>query len=253
MGKSLCLFLVVIIMAGLATSTFAAIDPEDILGIWTLDEDDGDEVKDVSGNAHDGEIIGNTKWVDGKFGKALELEGGYIKVEHTEDLSLETFSLTAWVKSPETVAPHQILMIKQVWPNRNYAMWIGGNGNIVAGTTNGGDIQAHGNSVVGGDWHHVAGTYDQEFLRIYADGVKINQVALSSTPNVCDAPLGIGGLPPAGDKGLYGVIDEVGIFRVGLEEDDVKRIMEDGLKLLVTAVESGGKLCTTWGTLRNSY
>ena len=252
MGKFLWLFLVVIVMAGLTTSTSAVIDPEEILGIWTLDEDDGDEARDLSGNAHHGEIIGNVKWVDGKFGKALELEGGYIKIEHAEDMNLETFSLMAWIQVPEIVDPFQFVMGKEAWPNRNYSMWIRP-GNIVVGISNGGDIQAHGNSVVGGDWYHVAGTYDQEFLRIYVNGLQIKQVALASAPKVCDAPLIIGGQPPAGANGLQGVIDEVAVFRVGLEEDDIKRIMEGGLKLLATAVEPGGKLCTTWGTLRSSY
>ena len=42
---------------------------------WTLDEGTGKSAKDVSGDGHDGELVGDAKWVDGHFGKALEFNG----------------------------------------------------------------------------------------------------------------------------------------------------------------------------------
>jgi len=252
MGKLLWAFLVAIIMAALATPTFALINPEDILGVWTLDEGAGNDVEDLSANEHHGEIVGDVKWVEGKFGTALEMEGnGYVRIEHEEDMDLETFSMTAWIKVPKIVDPYQFVMGKGAWPDRNYALWIRP-GTIVVGTSEGAN-QVPGNSVVGGDWYHVAGTYDLEFLKIYVNGELNNQVALSGIPKTPVAPLIIGGEPPPGTNHLHGTIDEAGVFKVALEEDDIKRIMDNGLKLSVTAVEPGEKLCTTWGALRSTY
>ena len=50
-----------------------------IVGQWLLDETSGTVAKDTSGNGNDGEIIGKPNWVNGKFGKALELDGTYFQ------------------------------------------------------------------------------------------------------------------------------------------------------------------------------
>ena len=46
------------------------------IGVWLFDEGDGKIVKDVSGNEHHGEIVGEVAWAGGKFGTALEFDGG---------------------------------------------------------------------------------------------------------------------------------------------------------------------------------
>ena len=60
----------------LMTGWFAGITtvPEaKIIALWTFDEGQGKVVKDSSGNGNDGKITGE-KWIDGGFGKALELD-----------------------------------------------------------------------------------------------------------------------------------------------------------------------------------
>lgn len=234
-----------------AVPSFAAIDIKDAMGIWTFDEGDGKEAADLSGNEHNGEIVGNAKWVDGKFGKALEFSGGNVKVPHAEDMNLETFSMTAWLNVPKVVAPYQMVMGKEAWPNRNYSMWLLPE-KVNVGVTEPADKQVQSAAVVvDGKWHHVAATYDMKFLKIYVDAQASNQIALSSKLLVCDAPFMIGAQPPAGGGPVQGIMDEVSVFRVGLSEEDIKSIMDDGLKQLVTAVERAGKLSTTWGAIKN--
>jgi len=55
--------------------SFAKINPKSIVGIWLFDEGKGDLVKDSSGNKNDGKLMNGPKWVDGKFGQALEFDG----------------------------------------------------------------------------------------------------------------------------------------------------------------------------------
>jgi hypothetical protein len=59
--------------------------------------------------------------------------------------------------------------------------------------------------------------------------------------------------PEAAAGQIQGIIDEVGVFRVGLTDKDIKRIMEDGLDSFATAVKPGGKLYATWGALRSGH
>ena len=64
----------------IALPSFADIDPENIMGMWLFDEGKGGVATDSSKQGNDGEIHG-AKWVDGKFGKALEFDGANNWVE----------------------------------------------------------------------------------------------------------------------------------------------------------------------------
>lgn len=235
----------------LAFPTFSAIDMKTVLGIWKMDEGSGKTVKDSSGAGHDGEMTGNVKWVDGKDGKALEFSGGNVKVAHKEELNLQTFTMTGWLKVPAVVAPYQMFMGKEAWPNRNYSMWLlPDKANV--GVTVPADTQvASAAVVVDGKWHHAAATFDMKNLKIFVDGEPSGQVALTTKPLTCDAPFMIGAQPPAGGGPVQGIIDEVSLFNVGLADADVKKIFNDGLKSLVSPVESNGKLAATWGAIRS--
>ena len=56
----------------LAGSGQDAIDAESIVAILTFDEGRDEDVKDVSCSGNDGFFLGKPKWVDGKFGTALD-------------------------------------------------------------------------------------------------------------------------------------------------------------------------------------
>jgi hypothetical protein len=48
----------------------------ELVGWWKLDETEGTEAWDSSGNELHGEVIGGTKWIpNGRFGGALEFDG----------------------------------------------------------------------------------------------------------------------------------------------------------------------------------
>ena len=65
------LFLIVICVA--VCTTYATADLlEGLVLYMPLDEGDGKTTEDFSENGLDGELNGGAKWVDGKFGKALE-------------------------------------------------------------------------------------------------------------------------------------------------------------------------------------
>ena len=65
----------------------ALIDENSIAGIWLLDDGTGKVAVDSSENGNDGELIGDPKWVAGKFGKALEFDGAALSVSPSDKLS----------------------------------------------------------------------------------------------------------------------------------------------------------------------
>ncbi|MYA70085.1 hypothetical protein F4Y19_08375, partial [Candidatus Poribacteria bacterium] len=68
-----------------------ALDTDGLVGAWLLDEGKGETVKDSSDNGLDGKIAkGKPKWVDGKFGGAMEFGGqDMVTVDDDNALDLE--------------------------------------------------------------------------------------------------------------------------------------------------------------------
>ena len=53
-----------------------------LIGWWKLDETEGATAKDSSGGNHNGTLIGDAKWAQGKIGGAVELDGksGFVQI-----------------------------------------------------------------------------------------------------------------------------------------------------------------------------
>jgi len=59
--------------------------------------------------------------------------------------------------------------------------------------------------------------------------------------------------PQGAEFDFSGIMDEIAVFDVALTEDDIKSIMNNGLAKalgMVAAVDSSGKLTTTWATIK---
>ena len=224
----------------------------DAVGVWLFDEGNGKVVKDLSGNGHHGEIVGEVAWADGKFKTALEFDGGHVSVPHEDIMNLRQWTMTAWIKVPKIVDPYQVILGKERWPNRNYTMWIRP-GVMTFGFTlpNGAqDLQVGSKEVTDGKWHFVAGVYDEKNLIPYVDGEQFNPRGAAGKPATSNAPFIIGAQGPDGKKGtLRGVIDEVAVYNTALDEDEIADVME-GLSKQFQTVEATRKLTTTWGYLK---
>ena len=75
--KKITIFSVVFVVLFMFLSqvSWAKILPESIVAAWLFDEGNGKTASDSTGNGHDGSIEAGAKWVNGRFGKALEFDG----------------------------------------------------------------------------------------------------------------------------------------------------------------------------------
>jgi len=254
---------VLFVVGILVSSSYAGIDPEAIVGIWLLDEGEDNLVKDSSGNDHNGEILGNVSWTEGKFGQALEFPGAagsYVNIPHEDSLSITTYTITAWIKMKDVQRSEQHLVVKEE-PNqvRNYGIAIqppaGNHAAKTIFTQGAGNwIGADGQTPMTDDsWHHVAGAYDLQTIYIYVDGVLESQSGFTLEPDTTPGPLTIGAGGATGSIApSEGVIDEVGLFNEALDVDAISSIMTEGLAEVtgVSVVSSAGKLTTIWGKLK---
>ncbi len=239
---------------GFALSGDAKIDEETILGIWLFDEDIDKTVKDASGNGHNGQVFGKPKVVDGKFGKALSFSGAGDKIEipHDDVFTTPTFTLMAWVNVEDLATGWRMIVGKDAWPDRNYAMFVhrdNGRLHCAFGTP---VLRDRGNFnskalIVDRTWHHVAFTYDKKVRRAYVDGELDTEVPLDIDPGTPQVPAIISGPP------FKGFIDEVYIGNAAVEPEDVKTAAEKGLEetlKIARDVEFQGKLAVRWGEIK---
>jgi len=218
----------------------------EVVGIWLFDEGQGDTAEDSSGNGHDATLVNSPKWVTGNFGNVLEFDGtNGVQVPHADELNLETFTITAWINVKEGGIWQQIVT-KQNSP-RNYAIGISTADFLECAFTTGGDFKtALGKTpLTDAQWHHVAGTYDKKFIRVYVDGVLEDEKPFTDTPDVNTSPLEFG----SGDgEPMAGAIDEVFISNTALTGEEIRELMEG-----IAPVEPIGKLATAWGKVKVTH
>ena len=254
--RSTAITLVVLIGMLCSVSICAADVLEDALvAVWLFDENQGLEAEDASGKGHDGDIKG-AKWVQGKIGTGLEFngDGNIVEIPHDADFDLTEYTISAWIKTEPTGLWQTVIGKEPAAGNpRNYGIFVAGNTKLlgVNYTTAGAWKTAFSKTVAADNkWHHVAATFDGEFLRAYFDGVMEGETRTEIPPDHNTEPVRIGRWGnPRGDF-WSGVLDEVAMFNQALTEDEIQDItmnMRDAL-----AVEARGKLTVTWGVLKHS-
>ena len=252
-----CLFftLAVTILIGIGRVD-AAVD-ENTVAVWLFEEGNGKTVKDASGNGHDGNFKGSPKWVKAKFGTGLEFPGdagGYVVVDSTKKLELETLTIELWVKVKESTGKWQGMVCKQQagCTNRNYGIWvhvdksvfhaqIGANGACAFSIDGTSDITDN-------KWRHLAFTYDGKMGHVYVDG-KLETKSPNAESFQSNDPITIGVPNLDNANGLKGIIDEIRISNVARTEKEIQEAMDVGLAQILS-VDPSGKLATRWGYMK---
>ncbi len=246
--KSISYILVAILLLAFNMSVSA-----DMLGQWLLNED----AKDTSGNGNDGEIIGKANWIDGKFGKALELDGSTTALKISPGLSFEQFTVALYANSTKE------------WGMTRTELWAGskkyGDSVLIRGDDRGdwykGEAMLHWTDGEGGwfaigsgkldqdKWYHLAGTFDGTTLKFFLDGKLVGQEKSKIGAGDADTFIGSHPIPT---NFFQGMIDDVAIYDHALSSDEIKKIAEMGLATKSTAVDSVRKLSVQWSRIKFS-
>jgi hypothetical protein len=226
---------------GLVGRTFrqVVLDHEPV-GYWPLDEPEGDTVADISGNGYHGKcqggvVLGHSPGVAVPDGRAAAADGvdDCINVGDLDSLdgakAISVEAWVCWIDPPHgfrgvaaALRKEQVFAFGTGWIGDNSASDSQRKGRFWIHTDKGWSHSDNGTTNVDdGRWHHMVGTYDGEYLRIYVDGIqesnrKIGRVVLSSNAN----PLFIGS---AGGRGEFfpGAIDEAAVYDRALSATEV--------------------------------
>lgn len=245
----ICCFLLMLIIAAAE-----AVDPTIVLYL-PLDENQGDDTADLSGNGNDGFLEDSPKWIPGKFGKALEFGAGsrvYIPASDSlhGDIFMEDFTLLAWIMPTLTGDTWQ-----HVWRSVDgedgtqctlffntggFLSWRG----RVDDTWGERCVTPEG-MIPADEWTHIAVVSDRSDYRIYINGAEEGTSTFEELDgDIADFYLGFDGREWA--ETYTGAIDEVYLLTRALSAVEVMNAMA-GIDM---SVQPAGKLAGTWGDLK---
>jgi hypothetical protein len=244
---------------------FAVAQQEGLILHLPLSEGNGDVVMDQSGNGNDGELSGGPKWMAGKNGSGLYLDGEDDYIELTNILT-EAGTIEFWFKPDWDGSDPE-----------DYRLFDAGTGSIyffIAKGANHADINPEDfglyfedasdadwqdiefnpdGVIVAGQWYHIAATWE------FGGGsafLYINGEQMATSPNILgDFPA----LNPnmrfglevivyvASRNGAKGVIDEIAVYDRALTIDEIAIDLAE----LGFAVEPTGKAASVWGDIKS--
>jgi hypothetical protein len=243
----------------LTPKCLAVIDIDALAGLWLFDEGEGETASDSSGNGHDGTLLGDTKWVKGKFGQALEFDGSGDLVDtlYTADDQNAAWTVMCWVKLSGP-SPHANMRLLVGRSNGTPQLWVNEAGNGQTMHKTGNDFQkCLGTTDIPEEWTHLAGTFDGSLIRLYVNGVEEASMKPVGDPIPNIYTVQIGGfddtLHGGGWSGCWtnAVIDEVALFSAVLTGNEIKSIMNGGVEATVLAVSPTGRLADAWGRIKS--
>lgn len=273
--KSRCLLIVMavlLVVSILVSRSYAEIDPNSVVGLWLFEEGTGNIAIDSSGKGNDGVFVGQPKWTNGKYGKALEFDGelDYVSISDTEEFSggvgkQLTVAVCFKHNDPTEEAPggeqyngivHKYLDAS----NKDWGLLLRFN-EVIFGYESGANDWESNSPITSGiidtdTWYYAGFVLNGREAILYLDGAEIGRATLpTDTPNTT-AAVEIGSVTYKGggnpNNFFKGVIDEVVILNTALSQGDVEAIMARGIGnvLGLIAVEPSGKLAITWGSLK---
>jgi len=226
-------FIIVILM--FAGQSYAKVDTDTVVGVWLFDEGGGDVAQDSSINGNDGTLNGPEWTNEGKFGGALEFNGAGSYIEFATGESMKTQHLTfmAWFNTRKLDGYGHIFQTGNDWNDMaGYVCRVHQDGFAQAGMAFGPGNTAtwlSGPALEADTWYHMALSFDGTTVTLYLDGENVASNPGQGEIMYDDQPVRIGVHSQDTGAPFDGFIDEVALFDVALEADDIQSIMENGL------------------------
>lgn len=247
---------VLLVMLLMALSLPVNAADKDLLLYLSFDEE-GKVVKDETGKTNGGTILGGVKWVAGKFGNALELDGkgGYVEVELADELIFKedsSFTLEIWMKSEHATSNNKGVLgtYGPTKPTLHFGLYHledGGKSNMLFTVPGANFEDSNKGRVNDGKWHHLVGVRDRKagVIRLYIDAKLIGEQ--NDPGNNPDNGMGKIWLGNHLNRWWLVTFDEARIWNRALSETEIARLMASNV---MAVTSTSDKLTTIWGLIK---
>ncbi len=249
------MYLVVVMILGLAPMNLVYGADPDLIAWWTFDEGAGTIVGDASGNGHDGTFVfGDPVWVEGNRGSAVQLTGPTLIEIPPLDVELTEATMAGWIKTNGS-QPDWSSFIMTRTPGLatgfnvlGYQLAYHWNDTSDSWSFRGGDM------IPDNEWTFCAVTIEPDKATFYVNGVAGSVNEISHGPCLWNSNIYLGG--DGNDEWLArrmdGALDDVSLFSRALTADEILALME-GIGAYPTASKptpaDGTILLDTWVNL----
>ena len=201
--------------------------PEGLVAWYELN---GDAV-DSSGNGFDGTnngAIATTDRFDNTNG-AMSFDGSNDYIDCGNDSALnpaDAITISVWVKLNSKDIDQEIIRKSRDSSGEVYEIFIKDNNEIFFGIRDSSGTENYvlpSTTLTTGVWHHIVGTYDKQYLRLYLNGDEIGSESSTLTLDSSSKNLSIG-YNDAGTKYFNGDIDDVRLYNRALSTDEISTL-----------------------------
>jgi hypothetical protein len=226
---TLCLVFLAIAMP---LHAFDADTDPSLVGLWRLDDATGTVALDSSGNDNHGTLNGGPEWVAGVLDGALSFDGqdDYVDCGNDSVFDItEQITLAIWVNANDI-------------GNGQHNCWLGKgdtayaikhqSGNNIEFFIYNGDWNSinytSGIDNLGGEWHHMAGTFDGTQLVLYIDGQEVDNLPLVTSISTASHSVTLAENSQATGRFFDGMLDDARIYNRALTAAEILVVMEGG-------------------------
>jgi len=241
----------------LLSSLGEAIQDDSLVLYLPFDEGSGKVVKDFSQYNNEVTFKGEPQWGKGKFGSALQFDGGddYIEVPDSDSLHVKgALTVEIWFYKVDEWENRYAKLETKGDIDSPLSWWLSQGPKeypLYFGIRNADETyeQAIWNEYPTlNEWHHVAGVYDGQDVKLYLDGdLKVTSNPIEGDVLINKDTLRIGW--GYRTEFFNGILDEARIWSRALSQNEIKANMKKG-KEQIAAVHSQGKLTTTWSAIK---
>jgi hypothetical protein len=203
------------------------VQPNGLIGYYSMDQGSGTTVVDDSVNSSPGTFQGAPTWTAGKIGSAISgySTSDYVSINNDAVFNVSAVSTCVW-ENEATVTTNPMLVTRASGVPTNDGMWtIGFNGGqtprariMLGGTVY---LVTSNAALPLSSWHHLCFTWGSNTLILYVDGVETARTTTSGSMSSMSYPVAIG-TTGSGSQPFDGSIDEVKIFSRTLSAAEIK-------------------------------